>query len=365
VAKKEVDDRRDQGERVRPWTEVEDRKLIAAYDRVGHDREQLEKSIRLHTWGSIQGRIKKFIAAGKLVANTIYEKPEKPAREYREDRADSGGEEGGGGGGGGGSGGGAGDGGKKRRRPQVRATETPEALRSDQTSVEIWAAALQMKAEKRDRERSVHGFKMRYICREDDTTTKGDLYIWPPGAPSANGAFASERINHGSVIRSLSMLRDVLVQRIEDRRAGRTFMMLTKKDLVEVEAADAEGGAPSWRLAEVRKSLPDGRFQVCIFDASGKPDEAFLEWYSRTDLGKEWRRHDPAVSGLRDCRPKAVARAAKPPREQREGSRRSSRNPGQYGDDDEEEDAVRKLEVFDQEHPDGHYEDAPLSKRCK
>ena len=45
-----------------------------------------------------------------------------------------------------------------------------------------------------------------------------------------------------------------------------------------------------WRLAEVRRVLPDGRFQACVYDATGRPDNEFIEWYSRMDEGKDWRR---------------------------------------------------------------------------
>ena len=83
---------------------------------------------------------------------------------------------------------------------------------------------------------------------------------------------------------------------------------MAKKQLLEVEVADAEG-ATSWRLAEVRATELGGRFQVCVFHSNGKPDEAFLEWYTPEDQGTEWREHDPATSGLRDCRPPPGATA--------------------------------------------------------
>eukprot|EP00966_Prymnesium_polylepis_P116842 2699985-Prymnesium_polylepis.2 len=41
---------------------------------------------------------------------------------------------------------------------------------------------------------------------------------------------------------------------------------------------------------QVRRVLSDGRFQACVYDVNGRPDEDFIEWYSKKDEGKDWRR---------------------------------------------------------------------------
>ena len=52
-----------------------------------------------------------------------------------------------------------------------------------------------------------------------------------------------------------------------------------------------------WRLAEVRQTWADGKFQACVCDHDGYLDESFVEVYSRADEGKEWRRRAADAPG--------------------------------------------------------------------
>ena len=122
-----------------------------------------------------------------------------------------------------------------------------------------------------------------------------------------------------------------------------------KREFIEVEVAPGpagEDGAPpktEWRRAEVRKTLPDGRFQVCVYDADGRPDEEFVEWYSRKDEHTEWRRLGPDYVGPREVPRKLGGFANK---RRRRGGRGGGRGGGRarkagFGarpDDDDDDD---------------------------
>ncbi|KOO31731.1 hypothetical protein Ctob_005816 [Chrysochromulina tobinii] len=56
-------------------------------------------------------------------------------------------------------------------------------------------------------------------------------------------------------------------------------------ELLEVEVADLDGPAVSWKPAKVIERLGAGRFRVMVH-----ADEAFVEEFGMEDLNKEWRR---------------------------------------------------------------------------
>ena len=66
-------------------------------------------------------------------------------------------------------------------------------------------------------------------------------------------------------------------------------MPLRKGTLLEVEVADESDGSVSWRPAKVIEILPDGKFKVCV-----NGDGDFVEEYSKTDKGVEWREPEPS-----------------------------------------------------------------------
>jgi len=59
----------------------------------------------------------------------------------------------------------------------------------------------------------------------------------------------------------------------------------TMGELLEVEVADLDGPAVSWKPAKVIERLGAGRFRVMVH-----ADEAFVEEFGMEDLNKEWRR---------------------------------------------------------------------------
>eukprot|EP00900_Chrysochromulina_parva_P003716 jgi/Chrpa1/13345/Chrysochromulina_OHIO_Genome00008115-RA len=59
----------------------------------------------------------------------------------------------------------------------------------------------------------------------------------------------------------------------------------TMGELLEVEVADLDGPAVSWKPAKVIERLGAGRFRVMVH-----ADEAFVEEFGMEDLDKEWRR---------------------------------------------------------------------------
>ena len=170
-------------------------------------------------------------------------------------------------------------------------------LQADEEATKVWAALMEVEAARDDAERSVeteHGtWTIRYKLRLPGQRggKPGDFYV---SAPEDDGSI---RWSHASAIRSWGALYEVLQMRYEARRDGRAvFQTPSSYELIDVEVEDEHTapGEPQWRTAHVTRTLPDGRFQVCVHKPDGTADPKFLEWYDRRTEEVEWSRRDGA-----------------------------------------------------------------------
>jgi len=305
-----------------PWTEADEQKLLAAVQQHGsRSRAELEKALK-RTWGSISSRIAKMQKVGVLPTPLEHAVPDVASRVSKpqtgqlsgqtlpkphpsnlpsgrpqatglsvvgegteeEMAASVSGE----------AASSSAEGGQLQpgplppllylatvhKAPRLKHTRDTTALPKDPVSMAVWKKATEVKHAGRDREVEIHGWTIRYINRQSTAHGKGDMYIWPP---------SEDGLQKGGSLRSFAALREVLQQRAEAKQTGVVWKVPAVSELIQVEVQEVSAPA-TWRLAEVRKSLPDGRFQACVYDAEGFPDPEFIEWFSKADEGIEWRR---------------------------------------------------------------------------
>ena len=339
----------------KPWKPDEDVKLVATVQRLGTRppvRGEYEHIFK-RSWNNVSKRLQELVKRGMLSAKALnpaaaqplltasakaaatlppWAVPTGPApireRVYKDGSALA-----------------------PRQKPTSR--DVPESLKEDEESVAVWTRAREVKDAGVDAEARIHGWRIVYELRDDNSTTKGDIYCLPPeaaeappsararapapapvpvpaeAAPGADIGEAEEAggmrrpkrgaaeaasqylaefkaqekkqrregggISKQTAIRSFVALKEVLEQRLQLRTTGKLWVPPAVNSLVEVEVADPYMGGDTgneWRRGQVRKLFPDGRFQVCIYTRAGIPDEDFIEWYARQDEGKEWRRVD-------------------------------------------------------------------------
>ena len=340
----------------RPWLEEDDAKLVTVVTKLGTApdvRGELEHRLR-RSWAHIRSRVLELVKVGTLppttlapareaaAASSAARGPQRPPPVVWDPNAPP----------------------KLARAPRAP-SELPASLKHDPVSVAVWRRAHEVRDGRAAKDISLHGWRMKYIVRDDSTHGVGDLYIWPPetgggdasapdpppprpppppppppppkpppqytdlsaaadeglGVEEAAAAEeggeaegvrrprraaavvsasvykprkvrASDRsMNHATTIRSFVALLQVLEQRLHASRTGeQPYMPPPRGSVVEVEVEEGVPVQKSWRRGEVRRHTPDGRFQVCVYNPQGVPDEDFLEWYAFTDEGTEWRR---------------------------------------------------------------------------
>ena len=82
----------------------------------------------------------------------------------------------------------------------------------------------------------------------------------PPPERALNGPTVSQPLLS---MHYCTRAAQVLQQRAEAKQTGVVWKVPAVSELIQVEVQEVSAPA-TWRLAEVRKSLPDGRFQVCL-----------------------------------------------------------------------------------------------------
>ena len=159
---------------------------------------------------------------------------------------------------------------------------------ADPEAAAVWKKASDMVMAKIAASTSIHGWRLTFHLRGNQTNNTGDLFILTPEEVLRGG---SSR-NPARSIRSLGSLQAVLEARLAAKLTGVWWEPPSKGSTIEVEAEGDDGGSPSWRAAIVKRVLPDGRFQAHVHEADGSLDHEnpFYEWFSQNDEGHDWRR---------------------------------------------------------------------------
>ncbi|KAL1503446.1 hypothetical protein AB1Y20_011933 [Prymnesium parvum] len=176
----------------------------------------------------------------------------------------------------------------------------------------VWAMGKALYTKREDYDTTIHGWCMAVRVRPPPASRSFEaphrrMYFWPPSCRSRKISMA---------LSSLKLLKAALQREDAHSSGACSWVAPALHELIEVAVFEpvAEGAAPSddmateWRMAQVRQVLPDGLFQACVHDAAGRPDEEFLEWFSRDDEGIDWRRRKAELTSFNGARaPKTEA----------------------------------------------------------
>ena len=162
----------------RPWLEEDDAKLVAVVAKLGTGpdvRGELEHRLK-RSWAHIRSRVLELVKGGRLPPDTLAPAreaaaassaargPQRPPPVVWDPNARP----------------------KLARAPRAP-SELPASLKNDPVSVAVWRRAHEVRDARAATDISVHGWRMKYIVRDDSTHGVGDLYIWPPEAAGDGG----------------------------------------------------------------------------------------------------------------------------------------------------------------------------------